>query len=42
MKRGQLDVDVGYNSGRVIALRGISGKCGLVRVIGYSYQFFTL
>jgi len=42
MKREQLDIDVGYNSGEVIALRGIPGKCDPVRVIGHFYQFFIL
>jgi len=38
----QLDIDVGYNFREAVALREISEKCGPVRVIGHSYQFFTL
>ena len=37
-----MDVNIDYDSGGVVILRGISGKCSLVRVIGHSYPFFAL
>ena len=37
-----MDIDVGYDFGGIIVLKGIPGKYGPVRVIGHFYQFFIL
>ena len=36
-----MDIDVSYDSRMVITLRGIPGKCDLVRMIRHFYQFFA-
>ena len=40
-KRRHSDVDVGYNSRWVIYICRISRECYPIRMIGYSYQFFS-
>ena len=37
----QSDVDIGYSSGWVTYIQGVSRECNPVRIIGYFYQFFA-